>query len=71
MKSLILEFTEEWNEKNGFVTCEFSFHEDKIEEFIRFTKDISPINGKWIQYECKTCEEYHGSGFRHAEIVTL
>ena len=69
MKNLIIEGTKEWDEKNGGVTIEFSFHKNKIQEFEFLASKIKPKNGTWKWYYCKTCKEYNGKNFVHAEIV--
>ena len=69
-KNDILDMSKEFDEKEGYVTCEVSIHKNLISEFAKFVKDnVNLKYGNWIVYECETCREYHGDGYCHAEII--
>ena len=67
----ILKGNKEWNEKDGFVTIEFSVKRDIIEPLKQALMHNSPKpnNGTWCWSECETCREYHGDEYVHVEIV--
>ena len=68
-EEMILAMSKEFDEKEGFVTCEFSIHEKDIAEFGDFLKsNVNLKLGKWIIMECETCRNYHGQGYVHASI---
>jgi hypothetical protein len=68
-KQLIVELSKEFDDKNGYVTCEISIHKDKIDELNTFVKKNTNIKlGKWITMECETCVKYNGDGYVHASI---
>lgn len=59
----------EFDERNGFVTCETSVHIDDVEDFEYFVKLLTNIKlGRWILMKCETCVKYHGKGYLHASI---
>ena len=70
-KDTIIELSKEFDEKEGYVTCEISIHKDKINEmrdFITNNPNIELKLGKWVIIECDTCVEYNGEGYLHASI---
>lgn len=68
-KETLIAMSKEFDDKDGYVTCEVSIHKDKIDEVENFIKENTNIkNGKWIIMECDTCVEYHGEGYLHASI---
>ncbi|MFA7307597.1 MAG: hypothetical protein WC026_13095 [Hyphomicrobium sp.] len=70
-KTMVIEMSKEFDEKEGFVTCEFAIHKDRINELEKFVKENININlGKWIIIECDTCVSHHGEGHAHASIET-
>ena len=65
----IVEMSEEFDEKEGFVTCEVSIHKDEIENFCTLVKEKTNVKlGKWVITECNTCVGYHGVGYVHCSI---
>lgn len=70
IKNMVIEMSNEFDEKEGFVTCEFSIHKDDIHKFRYFIKsnNINLKYGKWILTECDACVGYHGEGYVHASI---
>lgn len=69
IKEVVIEMSNEFDEKDGCVTCEISIQKDKInvlEEFVKENTDIK--HGKWIVMECETCVGYHGADYVHASI---
>jgi len=70
-KEDIIAMSKEFDDKDGYVTCEIGIHEDKISELEKFVKENVKIKfGKWIIMECDTCVGYHGAGYVHASIET-
>jgi hypothetical protein len=68
-KEMIVEMSKEFDEKDGFVTCEFSIHKNDIPEFADFVKSNVDLKlGRWVTMECQTCVGYHGEGYVHASI---
>jgi len=68
-KKDVLDMSKEFDEKEGFVTCEVSAHKDDLCELERFIKDNTEIKfGKWIFMECDTCVGYNGEGYVHVSI---
>lgn len=66
----IIEISKEFDEKEGYITCEVTIHKDEIEEFEKVVKENTNIKlGKWVIHECETCVGYHGEGSLHCEIV--
>lgn len=71
-EEMILSFSKEFDEKKSYLTCEFSLHKDKIDEFELFVKsNVNLVCGKWILMQCETCEAHHGKGYLHASIERL
>lgn len=69
LKNIILELSEEFDQNEGYITCEFSIHKDLIPDICIFVKENTNIKyGKWILMECDTCVKYHGEGYIHASI---
>ncbi len=67
----IIAMSKEFDEKNGFVTCEISIHKRDVDELEQFVKENTSIKlGKWVIMECDTCVGYHGEGYLHASIET-
>ena len=68
-KDIILAMSKEFDEKEGYITCEISIHKDKIPQLEEFLKDKPDMKfGKWIAIECDTCVGYHGEGYLHLSI---
>jgi hypothetical protein len=68
-EEMIVAMSKEFDEKDGFVTCEFSIHKNDIPELADFVKSNIDLKlGRWVTMECKTCEGYHGDGYVHASI---
>lgn len=68
-KNIIIEMSKEFDEKEGFVTCEFSIHKELIPNMEIFVNENTNIKyGKWILMECDTCVSYHGEGYVHASL---
>lgn len=70
MKQDIINLTNEWNEKNGTISAEFSFHKDLLPEFEEYTSKMNVKGGKWVSRECSTCQKHHGKDYLHAEIIS-
>lgn len=71
-KELILSLSKEFDEKEGFVTCEFTTHIDKVDKLKKFIKENVHMElGEWVFYRCDTCVEEHGEGSIHAEIMGI
>ena len=68
-KTTIIKSNNEFDFNNGNVTIEFSILKDSVLEFLNFTKNKEIKFGRWCIYSCKTCEEYHGEDYVHAEIL--
>jgi hypothetical protein len=70
IKDNILMWQEEFVRREGFVTCECSIYKDDVSEIIEYLSTIPQCQGaKWIIYRCPVCEEHHGEGYRHLELV--
>lgn len=73
-KDMILAMQAEFDEKDGFVTCEFAIKEESIPEFKEFVKTNSDKQSKlgiWVICTCGTCVEYHGPNYHHCELARL
>ena len=68
-KKDIIAMSKEFDEHEGFITCEVSIHIDKLPQMVEFVKDmLSLTHGKWVAIECDTCVGYHGEGYIHVSI---
>ena len=68
-KEVIISMSEEFDEKEGYVTCEVSIHRDTIPTFKEFVKENVNITlGKWVIMECDTCVSHNGEGYVHVSI---
>ena len=67
-KQWMLEGSNEWNEKNGKVTIEASVKLDNIPDILKYTEELTLINGKWVVFSCETCRGYQGEEYAHLEI---
>ena len=68
-EKIIVDMSKEFDEKDGFVTCEFSIHKNDIAELADFVKSNLDLKlGRWVIMECQTCVGYHGEGYVHASI---
>ena len=67
-KEDIISMSKEFDEKEGFVTCEVSAHLvlDKMDSFIKENTDIKL--GRWVATKCDTCVGYNGEGYIHFSI---
>ena len=64
--------SKEFDEREGFVTCEIAIHKDNIPEFETFVKKNCEIRlGRWIIMGCDTCVKLEGEGHLHASIETF
>lgn len=71
-KDAIIGMTEEFEREKGYITCEFSVHEDSVNDVITFVKEnITSTYGKWVVGICETCVGYHGENYRHISIEKL
>ena len=69
IKKDVLDMSKEFDEKEGFITCETSVHKDDISELEQFIKDNTKIKfGKWVFMGCDTCVGYNGEGYVHVSI---
>ena len=60
LKELMLNYTDEWNNKNGQVTIEFSTTEENVKLFLQLAQEIKPKhNGEWVCNYCETCKSYN------------
>lgn len=68
-KEEITQAQQEFDEKEGFVTIEYSIHVSKLKEFEEILKQIESSKlGIWVLRQCDTCVEYHGEGFLHLSL---
>ena len=68
-EQIIIDMSKEFDDLEGYVTCEISIHRDTIPEMKAFVaKNTSIKLGDWVFMECETCVGYHGEGFVHASI---
>ena len=70
-KEIILSMGKEFDELEGYVTCEISIHKDSIVDMENFLKEDPNTDiklGKWVAMECDTCVGHHGEGYVHVSI---
>jgi hypothetical protein len=65
----IQNLTEEFNNKQGKITAEFSISKDDVLEFLEFTNTLDIPLGRWCIYSCETCRLHSGGEYLHAEII--
>jgi len=71
-KDAVVEMSKEFDEKEGWVTCEVSAHKDSLLELEQFILDNTEIKfGNWVFMECETCVGYNGEGYVHVSIETF
>lgn len=62
-ESLVIKLKNEYAEKNGAVTCEFSTSEEMLVEKLGILNKHSLHNNElsafWIMFPCNTCKGYH------------
>lgn len=68
----VRDMTAEYIER-GNVTCEFSCHHSDLGPAVDAIKQVQDAlaraGARWIMFPCTTCEEQHGEGFLHVEIL--
>lgn len=69
MKEEMEKLAAEYDRKKCLVTCEFSFHRSKLDEFILLSTKIKSQLGVWRYRECEACKYHFGENYLHAEIV--
>jgi hypothetical protein len=68
-KEAVIAMSKEFDEKEGFVTCEVSAHKDSLSELEQFILDNTEIKfGSWVFMECETCVGHNGEGYVHVSI---
>lgn len=68
-KETVIDMSREFDENEGYVTCEVSILKETIPEMDEFVKANTNIKyGKWVATECDTCVGYHGEGYIHMAI---
>lgn len=69
IKEVIIAMSNEFDDKDGLVTCEISIHLDVLPEMEAFVNENTNIKlGKWIAMECDTCKSHNGDGYIHVSI---
>jgi hypothetical protein len=71
---LVHSLSEEWNEKKGYVTCEFSTDKENLHEkmmFLFLKSQLLEHEGIWRILPCDTCYGFHDDKFYHVEIVRV
>lgn len=58
-----------FDENDGGITYEFSVHKDDLEETFKILNARSSPCSNWFACTCETCEEHHGEGFIHIELI--
>lgn len=69
LKELILRLSKEFDEKDGFVTCEVGIHEtiiDSVEAFV--LENVTVNKGKWVFSRCEACVANNGEGYVHFSL---
>jgi len=66
---LVKTLTEEWNEKDGSVTCEFSTGAEELHKKMAYIHLFEPKKAYWRIMICDTCFEYHNDKPYHVEII--
>lgn len=59
-KGLVDKMSNEWLEKKGDVTCEFSTGPGHLAMKLDYLYVMSKVGVKWRLYRCETCMERHG-----------
>ena len=69
-KALVNQLTNEYNERGGLITCEFSTDINfSIAKSKFLSKASKRVNGsEWRMFECNTCKGHHHRKPIHVEI---
>jgi hypothetical protein len=71
----IEEMTNEYIERKGFVTCEFSTSEEKLKELQPFLDQmnlkLAAVDAMWKSGHCNVCSSYSQLHTIHAEILGI
>ena len=72
IKDKVISLSHEFDESEGWVTCETSIHRDDMDAFDEIVKEHTNLKlGKWVAMECETCVGYKGEGAIHVDIVLI
>lgn len=58
---------QEYEDKEGFVTIEYSVKRDDVKDIFIFI-DSQMYGACWYAMECETCREHHGEEYVHLSI---